>query len=58
MGMLERGGKVRASVIPDRTKVSMQPIVRGSVEPGTQSVTCPTCGSTHVKFQPQHRPGS
>jgi hypothetical protein len=31
MGMLERGGKVRASVIPDRTKVSMQPIVRGSV---------------------------
>ena len=35
MGMLERGGKVRASVIPDRTKASMQPIVRGSVEPGT-----------------------
>jgi hypothetical protein len=36
MGMLERGGKVRASVIPDLTKVSMQPIIRGSVEPGTQ----------------------
>jgi hypothetical protein len=35
MGMLERGGKVRASAIPDRTKVSMQPIIRGSVEPGT-----------------------
>src|ERR1017187_3399240 len=35
MGVLERGGKVRASVIPDRTKASMQPIVRGSVEPGT-----------------------
>ena len=35
LGMLERGGKVRASVIPDRTKASMQPIVRGSVEPGT-----------------------
>ncbi len=36
MGILERGGKVRASVIPDRTKASMQPIIRGSVEPGTQ----------------------
>ena len=35
MAMLERGGKIRTSVIPDRTKVSMQPIVRGSVEPGT-----------------------
>ena len=35
MGMLERGGKVRASVIPDRTKASMQPIIRGSVEPGS-----------------------
>jgi transposase-like protein len=36
LGMLERGGKVRASVIPDRTKDSIQPIVRGGIEPGTQ----------------------
>src|ERR1017187_5133535 len=28
MGMLERGGKVVATVIPDRTKASMQPIIR------------------------------
>ncbi len=35
MAMLERGGKVRTSVIPDRTKRSLQPIVRGSVELGT-----------------------
>ena len=35
MGALERGGKVRAGVIPDRTKVSMQPIIRGSVAPST-----------------------
>jgi transposase-like protein len=35
MAILERGGKVRASVIPDRTKRSMQPVIRGSVEPGT-----------------------
>jgi transposase-like protein len=36
MGVLERGGKVRASVVPDRTKASMQPVIRGSVEPGAQ----------------------
>jgi transposase-like protein len=36
LGMLERSGKVVASVIPDRTKASIQPIVRGSVEAGTQ----------------------
>jgi len=36
MGMLERGGKVVANVIPDRTKAIMQPIVLASVEPGTQ----------------------
>jgi transposase-like protein len=35
MGLLQRGGKVRATVIPDRTKAIMQPIVRGSVEEGT-----------------------
>jgi len=32
MGMLERGGKVQASVIPDRSKASMQPIIRDSIE--------------------------
>lgn len=36
LGMLERNGRVRASVIPDRTNASIQPIVRGSVEPGTK----------------------
>jgi len=35
MGMLERGGKIRTSVIPDRTKKSMQPVIRGSIESGT-----------------------
>jgi transposase-like protein len=34
MGMLERGKTVRATVIPDRTKAIMQPIVRANVEPG------------------------
>lgn len=35
MGIVERGGKVRATVIPDRTNKSMQPVIRGSVQPGT-----------------------
>lgn len=35
MGMLQRDGKVIASVIPDRTKASIQPIVRGCVDPNT-----------------------
>jgi transposase-like protein len=36
MGMLERKGNVRATVIPDRTKATMQPIVGANVEPGTK----------------------
>ncbi len=36
MGMLERGKTVRATVIPDRTKASIQPIVRANVEPGAE----------------------
>jgi hypothetical protein len=34
MAMLERGGKIRARVIPDRTKKTMQPVIRGSVDAG------------------------
>ena len=36
LGILERGKTVRATVVPDRTKAVIQPIVRGSVEPGAQ----------------------
>lgn len=36
MGVLQRGGKIVASVIPDRTKASMQPVIRGAVERGTE----------------------
>jgi transposase-like protein len=35
MGMLERGKTVRTAVIEDRTKKTMQPIIRENVEPGT-----------------------
>jgi transposase-like protein len=36
MGMLERGGKVRATVVADRGKATMQETVRANVEPGTK----------------------
>ena len=36
LGMLERKGRVRATVIADRTKVTMQPIIAANVEPGSQ----------------------
>jgi transposase-like protein len=36
MGMLERGKNVRATVIPDRTKATMQPIIGANIEPGSQ----------------------
>ena len=34
MGLLERGGKIRTQVIPDRTQKTMQPIVRKHVQAG------------------------
>jgi transposase-like protein len=36
LGMLERGKTVRATVVPDRTKNTIQPIVRGNVEKGAE----------------------
>src|SRR5260370_4488652 len=36
VGMLQRQGKVIASVVPDRTKATMQPLVRGNVEKGSE----------------------
>ena len=36
IGMLERGKRVRATVAPDRTKATIQPIVEGNVESGAQ----------------------
>jgi transposase-like protein len=36
VGVLERGGKVHAGVVPDRGKASIQDIVKGVVEPGSQ----------------------
>jgi transposase-like protein len=39
MGVLERGGKVRTELIPDRQKHTLQPIVREHVEAGSALFT-------------------
>lgn len=39
MGVLERDGRVRAMVIPDRKKETLQPIVRQNVAPGSALYT-------------------
>ena len=39
MGMLERGGKVCAGVIKDRSKGTMQPVVLGSFAAGAHIIT-------------------
>ncbi len=39
MGLLERGGRVRTLVIPDRQKETLQPIVREHVEVGSALFT-------------------
>jgi transposase-like protein len=39
MGMLERGGKVRAAVIADRKRHNMQPVLEGNVQPGSHIIT-------------------
>ena len=39
MGMLERGGRVRTQIIPDRQKHTLQPIVRDNVQTGAALFT-------------------
>jgi transposase-like protein len=39
MGMLERGGKVRAGVIPDRKLANMRPAVQNNIEAGSHIIT-------------------
>ncbi|HUP02368.1 MAG TPA: IS1595 family transposase [Bryobacteraceae bacterium] len=39
LGMLERGGQVRAGVVPDRKKDTLRPIVSANVDAGTKLYT-------------------
>ncbi len=39
LGVVERGGEVRATVVPDNTRKTIQPLVREAVEPGSSLFT-------------------
>jgi hypothetical protein len=39
MGMLERGGKVRAKVVADRKRHNMQSVLEGNITPGAHIIT-------------------
>lgn len=39
LGILERGGKVRAKVVKDRTKISVGPVLKENVEKGSHIIT-------------------
>jgi transposase-like protein len=39
LGMLERGGKVRAGVVDDRHRPTMQPVINANVEKGAHIIT-------------------
>jgi hypothetical protein len=43
MGMLERGGKVRAGVIADRKLHNMQPVIDDNINPGSHIITDEHC---------------
>jgi hypothetical protein len=55
MGMLERKGNVRASVIPDRTRDTMRPIVLGNVAPGSEVFTDEWAGSWKMDDEYVHK---
>jgi transposase-like protein len=55
MGVMERGGKVRTQVIPDRQKVTLQPIVRQYVEAGAALMTDEMGGYKGLSEEYQHQ---
>lgn len=55
MGMLERGGRVRTLVIPDRQKHTLQPIVKEHVEPGTTLMTDEMGGYKGLGAEYEHK---
>jgi transposase-like protein len=55
MGMLERGGKVRAQVIPDRKQETLQPIVKEHVQAGAAVFTDELWGYQGLASEYQHQ---
>jgi transposase-like protein len=55
MGMLQRGGTIRAQVIPDRKKETLQPIVKGNVQAGAALFTDELWGYDGLRSEYQHQ---
>lgn len=55
MGMLERGGKIRAHVVPDRRKETLQPIVREHVATGSALFTDELVGYQGLAGEYEHK---
>ncbi len=55
MGILERGGKIRAHVVPDRRKETLQPIVREHVNAGAALFTDELVGYQGLAGEYEHK---
>jgi transposase-like protein len=55
MGILERGGKIRAHVVPDRRKETLQPIVREHVAAGSALFTDELVGYQGLAGEYEHK---
>ena len=55
MGILERGGKIRAHVVPDRRKETLQPIVREHVTAGSALFTDELVGYQGLAGEYEHK---
>jgi transposase-like protein len=55
MGMLERGGRVRAQVVADRVKTTLHPIIKNHVETGTALFTDELGGYRGLESEYEHQ---
>jgi transposase-like protein len=55
MGILERGGKIRAQVVPDRRKETLQPLVRQHVSAGSALFTDELVGYQGLQGEYEHQ---
>lgn len=55
MGMLERGGRVRTQIVPDRLQKTLQPIVRAQVESGSALFTDELGGYKGLGMEYEHQ---
>jgi len=55
MGMMERGGKIRTQIVPDRKQDTLQEIVKTHVEPGTMLYTDELGGYKGLQGEYEHQ---